>query len=170
MKKGIALAVSLFSSFTFADPTVFKMELGKTTEEQLKSLYKIQHTGINKYSNGNMYSVPASSINFEGLQEITAIFDKKGVLLAVLTTLPKSKFNYLNQTLGGKYKRVSQNIPFVGNKSAIYRDGDTEITLKAPHMSFQMSMNYMRDDLIRAFNQQSEAERQQKQQSEASQL
>ena len=37
-------------------------------------------------------------------------------------------------------------------------------------MSFEMSMNYIRDDFMRAFNQQSEAEKRQKQQSEASQL
>lgn len=101
---------------------------------------------------------------------MTIIFDTTGLLIAVITTLPKSKFDYLNQTLGGKYKRVSQNIPFVGNKSVTYRDGGTEITLEAPHMSFEMSMNYIRDDLMRAFNQQSEAEKRQKQQSEASQL
>lgn len=170
MKKGIALAISLFSSAAFADPAIFNMELGKTTEAQLKSMYNVQHTGTNKYSDGNMYSVPASAINFDGLQKVTTIFDTSGVLIAVLTTLPKSKFDYLNQTLGGKYKRVNQNIPFVGNKSATYRDGGTEITLEAPHMSFEMSMNYIRDDLKQAFNQQSEAEKRQKQQSEASQL
>lgn len=170
MKKGIALAISLFSSAAFADPTIFNMELGKTTETQLKSMYNVQHTGTNKYSDGNMYSVPASAINFDGLQKVTTIFDTSGVLIAVLTTLPKSKFDYLNKTLGGKYKRVNQNIPFVGNKSATYRDGGTEITLEAPHMSFEMSMNYIRDDLKQAFNQQSEAEKRQKQQSEASQL
>ncbi len=170
MKKGIALAISLFSSVVFADLTIFNMELGKTTETQLKSMYNVQHTGTNKYSNGNMYSVPTSAINFDRLQKVTTIFDTKGVLIAVLTTLPKSKFDYLNQTLGSKYKRVSQNIPFVGNKSATYRDGGTEITLEAPHLSFEMTMNYIRDDLMRAFNQQSEVEKRQKQQSEASQL
>ena len=170
MKKGIALAIALFSSAASADPTIFNLELGKTTEAQLKSMYSAQHTGVNKYSDGNMYSVPTSAINFDGLQTVTTIFDKGGVLIAVLTTFPKSKFDYLNQALGGKYKQVSQNIPFVGNKSATYRDGGTEITLEAPHMSFEMTMNYIRDDLMRAFNQQSEAEKRQKQQSEASQL
>src|SRR3990167_10281849 len=91
MKKGIALAISLFSSIAFADPTIFNMELGKTTESHLKSMYNVQHTGTNKYSNGNMYSVPASDINFDGLQKITTIFDTKGVLIAVLTTLPRSE-------------------------------------------------------------------------------
>lgn len=170
MKKGIALSLSLLSSLAVADPTIFDMELGKTTESQLKSMYSVQHTGLNKFSRGNMYSVPASNIEFEGLQEVTTIFDRNQVLVAVLTNFPKSKFDYLNQVIGSKYKLVSQKIPFVGNKSATYRDGSTEITLEAPHMSFTMSMNYINDDLMRSFNQQSEAEQKQKQANEASKL
>lgn len=117
-----------------------------------------------------MYAVPASAIDFDGLRQVTTIFNKDGVLVAVLTTLPKSKFNRLNQILGGKYKQVSQNIPFVGDKSATYRDGETEITLNSPHLGFEMTMNYIRDDLTRTFNQQSEAEKRQKQQNDASLL
>ncbi|KZY86048.1 hypothetical protein A3741_26995, partial [Oleiphilus sp. HI0069] len=111
-----------------------------------------------------------SSIDFDGLQEVTTIFDRKGVLVAVLTDFPKSKFNYLKSAIGGKYQKVSEKIPFVGNKSATYRDGETEITLDAPHMSFTMSMNYIRDDFMRTFNSQSEAERRRKQSNESSQL
>lgn len=170
MKKGIALALAMLSSSVFADPTIFGMELGKMTEKDLKAMYNVNHTGTNKYSNGNMYSVPVSSINFEGLKEVTTIFSTDGKLVAVLTSLPKSKFDYLNKTLGGKYKLVSQKIPFVGDKKASYRDGATEITLDAPHMGFVMSMNYIRDDLMQAFDRQSQAEAQKKQQNEASQL
>ena len=170
MKKGIVLTLSLLSSTVFADPTVFGMELGKTTEEQFKTMYSATHTGTNKYSNGNMYSVPVGSINFEGLQNVTAIFGTNGKLLAVLTTLSKSKFEYLHGTLGKKYTLLNQNIPFVGDKSASYKNGLTKITLDAPHMSFEMSMNYIRDDLMKKFNQESEEEKQKKRSNEASQL
>ncbi|VXC05477.1 conserved hypothetical protein [Pseudomonas sp. 8Z] len=37
-------------------------------------------------------------------------------------------------------------------------------------MSFEMTMNYIRDDLMHSFNQQSQTEKRQKQQSEAAQL
>ncbi|MFT5759698.1 MAG: hypothetical protein ACI9LM_004465 [Alteromonadaceae bacterium] len=170
MKKGIALVLAMLSSSVLADPAIFGMELGEMTEKDLKSKYSVNHTGTNKYSNGNMYSVPVSSINFEGLKEVTTIFNTEGKLVAVLTSLPKNKFNYLNETLGGKYKLISQKIPFVGNKKATYRDGETEITLNAPHMGFDMSMNYVNDDLMQAFNRQSQAETRKKQQSESSQL
>lgn len=170
MKKGIALTLMLLSSSVFADPTIFSMELGKMTEKELKSKYNVNHTGTNKYSNGNMYSVPVSSISFDGLKKVTTIFSKDGKLVAVSTTWPKSKFDYLNKTLSDKYKLVSQQIPFVGNKKATYRDGATEILLDAPHMSFDMTMDYVNDDLMQAFNRQSQAESRQKKQKEAAQL
>ncbi len=170
MKKGIILALSLLSSSVLADPTIFGMEIGKMTETELKAKFNVSSTGTNKYSSGHMYSIPTSSINFSGLKEVTVIFDTKSKLVAVLTTLPKSKFDSLNQALGGKYKLVSQKIPFVGNKSAKYRDGTTDITLEAPHMGFDMSMNYIRDDLMQAYNNQSQAEARKKQANEASQL
>ena len=152
MRKGIALALSIASSTVLAEPTLFGMELGQMTENDLKSMYTVKHKGVNKYSNGNMYSVPVSNIKFEGLQEVTTIFNRDGKLIAVLTTLPKSKFDYLNQAIGSKYTLVSKKIPFVGNKNATYRNGVTEISLNAPHMDFNMSMNYINDELMTAFN------------------
>ena len=143
MKKEFIFATLLFSASAIADPTMF---------------------------GGNMYSIPVSSIDFEGLSEVATIFSADGKLVAVLATLPKDKFDYLNQVLSGKYKMINEQIPFVGNKSATYRDGGAEITLQAPHMSFEMSMNYINDDLMRALKQKSENEQRQKRQSEASQL
>lgn len=58
----------------------------------------------------------------------------------------------------------------MGNKKATYRDGATEISLDAPHMSSYMSMSYVNNDLMQAFNQRSQAEIRQNQQSEGSQL
>ncbi|PVZ63448.1 hypothetical protein [Pelagibaculum spongiae] len=170
MKIGMILGLSLLSFSAIADPTIFGMDLGKTTEKDLRELYDVRHTGTNKYSGGNMYSIPTSEIKFDGLKEVTTIFDINHKLIAVLTTLPKSKFGYVNKALGKKYKQISSKIPFVGNKSVKYRNEGTEITLDAPHMSFDMSMNYIRDDLMRSFKKQSSNERRNKQESESSQL
>ncbi len=170
IKAGAALALSICSTAALADPTVFNLELGTTTEGQMKAIYAATHTGTNKYSNGNMYSIPTRQVDFAGVKEVTVIFDTDGVLVAVLSTLPKSKFSYLNGILDGKYRRIKQNVPFVGNKSATYRDGGTEISIDAPHMSFDMSMNYIRDDLLSAFRRQRAAEEREKRSNEASQL
>ncbi|MHB0765820.1 hypothetical protein ACYCFC_15785 [Stutzerimonas sp. NM35] len=170
MKKAITIASLLMATSALADPKIFNMELGKTTEKEFRTLYNAQKTGINKYTDGSMYELNNSEIEFESLQKVTTIFDSDEVLVAVLTTFPKSKFDYLNKILSQKYKNVSQEIPFVGNKSATFRDGETEITLSAPHMSFEMSMNYIRDDLKREYEKQLKAESGQKKKNEASQL
>lgn len=169
MKK-IIFALLFICQSAFANPTVFGLTISETTVEQLKSKYTVSHQGINKYSQGDMFQIPQNQIQFEGISDVTAIFSRSGKLVAVLTDLPKNKFDYLNGTLAKKYQLVNQKIPFVGNKSATYKSGETEITLNAPHMSFQLSMNYIHSDLLKAFNVQSEKEQKEKEQQESSML
>lgn len=169
MKK-IIFALLFVCQSAFANPTVFGLTIGETTAAQLKSKYNVSHQGINKYSQGDMYLIPQSQIQFEGIGDVTAIFSRSDKLVAVLTELPKSKFDYLNETLAKKYRLVNQQLPFVGNKSATYKDGETEITLEAPHLSFQLSMNYIHSDLLKVFNTQKEQEKKEKQQQESSML
>lgn len=164
---GILLSAS---SVAIADPSPFGLELGKTTVSEAKGKYRITEAGTNKYSNGPMFNVPTGQIEFEGLKGLTLIFDEGGTLVGVLATLPKAKFNSIHQTLSGKYRVISQNIPFVGDSSARYVDGATQITLDAPHMSFEMSMNYIRKDLADAFAAQSAADAEAKKRAEDSQL
>ncbi len=168
--KNIVFFIVFFCQSVFANPTVFGLTIGETTVEQLQSKYNVSHQGINKYSQGDMYLISRSQIQFEGIGDVTVIFSRANKLIAVLTELPKSKFDYLNDTLAKKYQLINQKIPFVGNKSATYKDGETEITLDAPHMSFQLSMNYIHTDLLKAFNAQSEKEKEKKRQQESSML
>tara|TARA_B100000700_G_scaffold331794_1_gene468847 strand:- start:12480 stop:12995 length:516 start_codon:yes stop_codon:yes gene_type:complete len=171
MKKTIiALFALLISNVALADPTVFGLTISKTKVEELKNKYSVTYTGQNKYSGGDMYEIATGQIGFDGLNSLTAIFSKEGVLIAVLTGFPKSKFDYLKSSLSNKYQLVSQKIPFVGNKSAKYKDGNTEIELNAPHMSFEMTMNYIHTDLLRAFNNQSASEERAKKKKESSML
>ena len=151
-----------------ADPVPFGLEIGKATIKEVASKYSVQKTGINKYSGGEMYEL--SGVKFDGLQNVTAIFSKDGKLLALLATLPQNKFDYLFNSLSDKYQLVSKNIPFVGDKSVKMVDGNTEITLEAPHMSFQMQMNYINKDLLKSYKLQSNDEEQQKQKQEQAQL
>ena len=64
----------------------------------------------------------------------------------------------------------SKDVPFVGNKSAKLIDGKTEIILDAPHMSFQMNMNYINKDLWKAYETLSNDEAHQKQKRARSKL
>jgi hypothetical protein len=170
MKKIIGFTIFLLSSVNFSGLTVFEMELGKTTETQLKSMYNIQKTGINKYSGSNKYSVPISAINFNGLKEVTTTFNDKGVLVAVYAIFRKEKFDYLKQVLDDKYLFINKNIPFVGDKSITYKEGDVTITLDSPHIGFSTTILYIMDDFMTILHQGIETENQQRLRKESSQL
>jgi len=168
MKKILIATLLSLPMLAMADPSPFGLEIGKATIKDVKAKYSAQKTGINKYSGGEMYDI--SGVDFDGLQKATVIFSREGKLLAVLSTLPKSKFDYLLSGLSNKYKLVSKKIPFVGNKSAKLIDVNTEITLDAPHLSFQMEMNYINKDLWKSYKNQSNNDKQKKQNREQSQL
>lgn len=170
MKKIILTALLTLPMVASADPAPFGLEIGKATIKDVKAQYGVKNAGVNKYSGGEMYDLDVSKIDFEGLKKATVIFSQDGKLLAVLTTLPKNKFDYLLNGLGNKYQVVSKQIPHVGNKSAKLVNGNTEILLDAPHMSFEMEMNYINKDLWKSYKVQSNNEQQQKQKNEHSQL
>lgn len=101
MKK-ILFSLLFICNSVFANPTVFGLTIGETTVEQLKNTYHVSLKGINKYSQGEMYQIPQSQIQFEGVSDVTTIFNRSNKLVAVLAELPKSKFDYLNETLAKK--------------------------------------------------------------------
>jgi hypothetical protein len=170
MKFMLATALFFTSAAVIADPKPFGLEIGKATIADAEKAYNIEKTGTNKYSNGPMYNVPVSQLNYDGLKELTLIFNQKGILTGALATLPKDQFKATHQSLSKKYKVISQQVPFVGNSSAKYIDGSTEIELNAPHLSFDMSMNYLHKELKNAFEAQSKAESAAKKRAQESQL
>ncbi|WP_085116839.1 hypothetical protein [Serratia proteamaculans] len=170
MFKKIYFGLFFMSSFAFADPTVFGLTLGKTTNKEVESKYSIKPFAENKYSNGNMYEIPMSQINFDGLQKVTLVFDRAGVLELVLAQFPKNKFDSINSTLKGKYKFVNGEIPHVGNKWVKYKDGNSYITLDAPHMSFDMDLEYITDDFLKSIKKQRSEENNKKSINEKNQL
>ena len=101
----------------FADPTVFKMELGKTTESEVKEMYSTTLNGVNIYTDGNQYYIDTKEIDFDGLKSAEVIFDKQGVLVAVLSTLVESdpmnhgRFSHIYGILNNKYKLVKKETP-----------------------------------------------------------
>lgn len=134
----------------WANASAFGLTLGKTTEAELSAQYKATKEGVNKYSQGPMYLIPPSQVNFDGVKEFRVVFDQGGKLVAILATLNKSRFAEVNSMLKGKYKLVKQNIPFVGDSSATYKQGNTQINLNAPHLSFDMTLHYLNDDFLKA--------------------
>lgn len=165
-----AATLALTTHSAWAAPAPFGLELGKTTVEQMTAKYTTSYKGVNQYSSGKMYTLVPSELGIEGLNSATAIFDTNDTLIAVLTSLPKSRFDGLHASLSSKYKVTRSKLPFVGDKKVVFKDGKTEITLDSPHMSFEMELNYINDELNRAFKKQVEQEAAAKKQREQSQL
>lgn len=171
MKVKLIISTLILLAITaYADPAPFGLEIGKASVENVKEKYTTKYTGINKFSNGEMYEMDVSELSFDGLESVVLIFGDNKKLRAVLCKLQKEKFNYLFTTMRSKYKLVSSNIPFVGDTSAKFVNGNTEVILNAPHMSFQMEMNYIDTFLMKKFKQQSSNEVQQKKHKETAQL
>ncbi len=170
MKKLLFAVLALLPSLLLANPAPFGLEIGKATVKEAKQRYTLKKTGINAYSHGEMYEVSPRQLGLDGLKDATLIFDRKGVLVAVLMTLDKGRFDRMHEMLRTKYKVVNKQIPFVGNKSVDYQEGNTSIQLRAPHLSFDMTLNYLDKGLLAEYRRQREAERQRKAARERSQL
>jgi hypothetical protein len=160
----------LTTTFIHADPSPFGLEIGKSTIDMMKEKYDSKFVGINNMSQGDVYDLDTSELGIDGMQSARVIYDKNGKLMGVFTTFEKGKFQYLFGQMKSKYKLVSSNIPFVGDTSAKFTNGSTEIQLNAPHMSFEMELNYVNKNLLKAAKQKSANDAQRKSKNEASQL
>lgn len=156
------------------------LELGVATlaqvQKEVGTKTKLIESGTNKFINGKMLSGSGSGLNIDGLSKITFIFDQNDVLSGVLMTLPKREgmndlqnggFKKLTKTLSAKYKQVEKRDPFVGDAYARYTQGNSVVELDAPHMSFDMNLHYVTNDLLAKFNKQSAEERSAKDRSQA---
>jgi hypothetical protein len=170
MRLILALTAALTTTAVEADPTVFGLTLGKTTESEFVKQYPANLLGTNTYSNGHVYEVAPANIDFADLRKATVTFDDKGLLVVVSTTFAQGKFDYLNQTLGKKYKLVEKKVPFVGDKDVTYKDGNSKIQLVSPHMSFEMSLVYFTLEFERNYLKIAREEKSRKMAKEASQL
>lgn len=137
-----------------------------TVKSKLSGQTRLREDGINKWTLGPMLKGDGDGLEVEGLQEITFIFGKDGKLDGIIMTLDKSRLKEVLAALRKKYKPIRENIPFVGDASALYREGDSLVRVEAPHLSFSMEVLYLSKRLDEAFGKGSaaeEAERRRKQ-------
>lgn len=145
------LVLSLSPPALAAGP--FGIELGKTTLQDIGAHYKITSAGNNYWTDGPMYRVTdISDLGVSDLTDFRIVLNKDDVVVATLLKFPKSKFGDLNSYAAERFKLVEKTIPFVGNKTARYRDGDSIISLNAPHLRFDMEMDYVHDSFIETRN------------------
>ena len=169
-KMAFVLAGLVFSAAALANPTFYGMTLGETTESELQEQYTVQRTGVNAVSRGNMYKLDPDEIGLEGLKSVQAVFMQDGRLGAIFAKLDKNRFGDLKEILDGKYEIGYENVPRVGNKAMVYNVGESSVSLKAPHLSFEADLDYILDEMMDMADQQRKAREQQQRQQESSQL
>jgi hypothetical protein len=125
---------------------------------KLSGQTRLKDAGINKWTQGPMLEGDGEGLDIDGLQKITFIFGQDKKLDGVIMTLDKGRLREVTAALRQKYKTVRENIPFVGDATALYRQGDSIVRIEAPHLSFSMEVLYLTDRLHEAFNKGSAAE------------
>lgn len=145
-KISLYLVVFCFQQSLFFDvcaaPSPFGITINESTLSDIKQKYSVKYIGINKYSGGEMYELDPKQIDFDGVQSASIIMSKDDKVLGLLTVMDKNSYDKLFAMLSKKYKLVSNRDPFVGDKEAQFIDGDTNITINARHMGFQLYLRY----------------------------
>lgn len=171
LKKFLILFIMVFATPSiFAEPTPFGLEINKTTYKNTKQKYSCTYAGINKYSLGKMYNLNLENIDVEGIKSVLTIFDKEDKLSGVIATFDNQRYDSLFNYLNKKYKLISHQNPFVGNKHAEFKDENTIIILDAPHLNFELKLKYIHNSLNKSFVEQSIAEQKQKEEKESKSL
>lgn len=140
-----------------ANAAPFGQELGvakcQDSIKDLSSKVNFESAGVNKYSQGAMYSGNTDGLGLEGAKTILLICDKNNTLAAIQLMINKDYFDKYRKMLKSKYKQTQLINPFVGTKSAKYSQGNSSVLLHAPHMSFDMSLTYATNQFIKSFDQ-----------------
>ncbi len=136
---------------SLADPAPFGLELGKATLKDIEANHKIIERNDAVFD-GKTIKVDANLLGIKGLEVASFYVDKDGVVQATILTMDKDKFNDMLDVFSEKYKLVSKEIPFVGNKSVSFEDGGSIIIMNAPHLSFNMEIVYQTKKIHDALN------------------
>ena len=132
----------------FADPAPFGLEIGVAASAEAHERADIRLRGRNRYGHEH-YAIEPSTPGVPGLKEATAIFDRNGTLVAVLTVYARDRFESLYDGLREKYDLVAEEMPSEGTRSARFVDGNTTIDLEAMHLGFTLSLHYWDTDVLR---------------------
>lgn len=177
MKKIIRLLLAaslLISGLAHAGTKALGFEIGVSTVDQVRSVMvkqtRVMDAGENKYSAGPMLKTDGTGYDIQGLNSVVYIFDPQQKLLGVVMGMNKNRFDVVFKMLADKYKVVAQERPFVGDRYARFKTQDATIQIEAPHLSFDMDVSYLRDDLLKKLRAQQAAETAAKKRHESAQF
>ncbi|MCG5525865.1 hypothetical protein LRB11_13135 [Ectothiorhodospira haloalkaliphila] len=131
--------------------TVLGMTIGESTPQDVQNAFNgVNQSGVNRFSHGPMLSTNGD-VGVRGVKETLFIFSQDERLVAVMMEMPKHRFDDIFDALAAGYVLENAQRPFVGDRSAEFRQGDVSIQLNAPHLSFDMSLLYAKDAFLEQF-------------------
>lgn len=154
----LATIVAIWVNSALADPTVFGLEVGETTEVEFHDVYRAKYIGVNESNGGNIYHIFPEEIDFDGIHEAEVVFDLNGILHQVHLKFNNGNFSYLKEILDEQYEEEDNYLP----SYIRYRDGNTTIELSAAVAHIKMQLMYLHDEMRKKNEIHREAVKQQK--------
>ena len=162
VQSAVIVAILMLSVGASAGTQVLGFEISVSSADQIRTTLskqtKVVDNGLNKFTSGPMLKTDGTSYEIEGLSSVLYLFDDQKKLAGVIMDMQKDRCDAVYKALSAKYKVSSQQRPFVGNQFARFKTQDVIIEMDAPHLSFDMEVRYVRNDLMQKFNSQSAAE------------
>jgi hypothetical protein len=159
---------------------VLGFKLGDSTYESVTHrLSGWDELGANNYNNGKMIATNGNGYGIDGLQKVTYVFSTQNTLDAVLMQIDNrdSKMNnegfkkFKGYIAKNGYQQISNQEPFVGNQYSEFKtpSGDL-IEINAPHLSFDLYIDYQTANFAKQYQEKSQQAKTQKTNTEASQF
>lgn len=151
LRLAFVVTVLATSTISHAGTTALGFELGVSTANQVKAeLSKssnLEEPLVSGLTGGAYLKTDGTGYDIDGLNNVAYIFDKNNVLGAVIINMSKIRFNDVYDAVSRKYKLEAAQRPFVGNQFAKFKSNDAVIEIDAPHLSFEMDVRYIRNDI-----------------------
>lgn len=125
-----------FSFYSLASVDVIGITINKDDKADVYHKYEIVSEENNKLI------LNPKDVQLDGVIDVmVALKDDK--VKAVLLTLEKNRFDYFYKILKSKYKLVEEEIPYVGDRYALFDKDGIGIFLDSRHLSSNVFLSYM---------------------------
>ena len=138
----LALAATLLPvALVAAATSPLGFTLGQTTLAEVERL--LPRDKIKQRVGRASLEVDPAAFEFDGLEQVTLIFDADQHLAMVQLTIDKRRFRDVVDDLHAKYSVHRESIDkFMQYGEALFSSGDNLIYLDAPHLSFSIDLIY----------------------------
>lgn len=147
-----ALLAATGTPGALADAAPFGLALGQARERDLIQSLELVPLGTHAASRGPMYAADPAQLGMTGATRVTLVFDRRGVLQAVLTGWPGGRFDELAARLAERYE-PSETLETDANveeapRRVMLRDGRTRILMTHRWPSLELSLDYVQWRLL----------------------